>query len=104
MVEHLFKLLDQIVSKESSLENVVQALGAEMNSGFLQDEIEQVERLIVLAFGGNEGHFKHISSTDLFYKYNAYEEDEHKKELVDYIKLTISEDFTDEIEIRFIRG
>lgn len=104
MIEQLFNLLDGLAERERTIEQVLETLGGDGNRGFLLDEIDMVELMIVKAYGGNDGHYKHIDSTELFYNYEHYEGEEHKTELIDYIKLTIENDWTDEVKHTFIRA
>lgn len=104
MIDHLFHLHDCLAEKARTLDKVVEVLGGTMNLGFLEDEFDMIELLIIKAFGGNERHYKHIHSTELFYNYRCYSEEYHKEELVDYIKLTIKEDWQEEVECHFIQG
>lgn len=101
MVEKLFNLLDSLVEKERIIKNILDKLGGEQNRGFLDDEIEQLEYLIVKAIGGNEGHYNHINSIDLFYKYEYCDISDAKEELIEYIKLTIENDWTEDVGIIF---
>lgn len=104
MIEELFNLLDSLIDKQLTINNILDILGGDENESFLLSEIEKIELLIVKAFGGNEGHYTHVSSTDLFYNYEYYDVESYKKELIDYIKLTIENDWTDEVNITFING
>jgi hypothetical protein len=104
MIGTLFHLYDCLAEKERTLDKVVQVLGGDMNSGFLHDELDTLELLIVKWYGGNKGHYTHIASTELFYNYRTYVGENHKTELVDYIQLTIKENWIDEVECHFIRA
>ncbi|KKK37531.1 hypothetical protein WQ57_13925 [Mesobacillus campisalis] len=102
-IEDLFTLLDELVDNQLALNDVIKVLGGDENQGMLDEAITQVEMMIVKAFGGHEGHYRHISGTDLFYNYEWYEGEEHKTELVDYIKRTVENDWTNEIGITIVR-
>lgn len=104
LIYNLFSLLDGLAEKETGINNVIEFLGGDGNRGFLLDQIEQVERMIVTAYGGDEGHYRHINSTELFYNYVTYDGEEHYEELIEYIKLTIENDWTDEVEHTLIRA
>jgi hypothetical protein len=103
MVEELFALLDALVEKEEKTDNIVELLGGTGNDGYLLDEMRMVQTLIVKAFGGNEEHCNHLFSTDLFYEYRDNRSEENKKELIDYIELTIENDWTEEVGSSIIR-
>ncbi|MEB1806022.1 MAG: hypothetical protein LPK26_01765 [Bacillaceae bacterium] len=104
MVEELFELLDSLIEKQSTVNNILETLGGSENDSFLRDEIQKTELLIVKAFGGNEGHYTHIDSTDMFYNYEYYEIAGTKGGLIDYIKLTIENDWTEEVSMIIING
>lgn len=87
MVEELFRLLDDLLEKEKAIEAVIKVFGGDGNWGFLTDQIHYLEKMIVRAYGGNEDHYKHISSTELFWEYQ--DKQIPRSELVDYIELTI---------------
>ncbi|MCT1389892.1 hypothetical protein M4D76_16470 [Peribacillus frigoritolerans] len=96
MLGHLFALLDSLAERQQKLNNVVEILGGEENHGFLSEQIKMVELMIVKAFGGNEGHYEHISSTPYFYNYEYYKHHEgNKAELIGYIEETIENDWTE---------
>ena len=98
MAQHLFVLLDSLAERQKTLNNVLEILGGEENEnhGFLSEQIKMVELMIVKAFGGNEGHYEHISSTPYFYNYEYYKHHEgNKAELIGYIGETIENDWTD---------
>jgi len=82
----------------------LETLGGAEDNNFLNEEITKIEFLSVKAFGGNEGHFTHIESTDLFYNYEYREIPEAKEELIEYIKSTIENDWTHEVGMIFVRG
>lgn len=99
MSEQLFLLLDSLVDRENEIKGILEVLGGEENAGFLNAEIVMAERMIVQAYGGNDGHYAHVASSNLFCNYESRKTDEAKKELIDYIKLTIDNDWTDEVEM-----
>lgn len=101
MIEELFRLLDSLMERQFTINNVLEILGGEEDNNFLDEEVKKIELLIVKAFGGNEGHFTHIDSTDLFYHYKYEARAGAKEELIDYIKLTIENNWTDEVSINF---
>ncbi|WOI40126.1 hypothetical protein [Bacillus altitudinis] len=103
-IESLFRLLDELVDKQLALNGVIKVLGADENHGMLDEAIKQIEMMIVKAFGGNEGHYRHISGTDLFYNYEWYEDEDYKKNLVNYIKRTVENDWTNEIAMTIVRA
>lgn len=64
-----------------------------------------IELMIVQSMGGNEGHYAHIDSTELFYDYENYKHHEgNKAELISYIEETIENDWQDEVKTTFIRA
>lgn len=107
MVEELFELFDSLVERQRIIDNILKKLGGHLNEDFLFDEVQKVELLIVKALGGNEGHYAHIDSTELFYTYKncdkAVAADE-KNELIDYIKLTIENGWTEDVGSIFRRA
>lgn len=101
MVEELFRLLDSLMERQFTINKVLEAFGGTEDNDFLNDEVKKIEFLIVKGLGGNEGHFTHIDSTDLFYHYEYEARAGAKEELIDYIKLTIENNWTDEVGITF---
>ncbi|WP_100012302.1 hypothetical protein [Lentibacillus sediminis] len=101
-IQPLFNLLDELVYKQLDLNRVTEVLGADENHYLLNEAIVQVELLIVKAYGGNEEHYRHISSTELFHNYEWYAGEEHRKELVEYIKLTVENNWTNEVGITIL--
>ncbi|MDA1675406.1 hypothetical protein [Bacillus cereus group sp. TH152-1LC] len=103
-IDSLFELLDELVNKQIGLNVIIKALGADENHGMLDEAIERVEIMIVEAFGGTEEHYRHIEGTELFYNYKWHEGEDLKKDLVDYIKHTIENDWTNEIGVAIVRA
>lgn len=104
MVEELFELFDSLVERQLIIDNILEKLGGHLNEDFLFNEVQKVELLIVKALGGNEGHYAHIDSTELFYAYKRCDKADaadEKNELIDYIKLTIENDWTENVGIIF---
>lgn len=98
MTEQLFDLLDSLAERQRTLNNVLEVLGGEENDfyGFLEKQIKMVELMIVKSYGGNEGHYEHISSTPYFYNYESYPEMKgNKVDLTGYIQDTIENDWTE---------
>lgn len=105
MTEQLFDLLDSLMEIQLKINDVLEVLGGEENQSFLSKQISMVELMIVKSFGGNEGHFEHINSTELFYNYEYYKHHEgNKAELIAYIEKTIKNDWTDEVTMTIVRG
>lgn len=71
---------------------------------FLGEAIKKVELAIVKSMGGNKGHYAHISSTDKFYDYEWKDYANAKQELLEYIALTIENNWTNEVGIIVTHG
>ncbi|PGP20958.1 hypothetical protein COA01_15575 [Bacillus cereus] len=104
LIQSLFELLDELANKQIGLNVIIKALGADENHGMLDEAIEQVELMIVKAFGGTEEHYRHIEGTELFYNYKWHEGENLKKDLVDYIERTIENNWTNEIGMTIERA
>lgn len=103
-IQSLFELLDELADKQLGLNVIIKALGADENHGMLDEAIGQVELMIVKAFGGTEEHYRHIEGTELFYNYKWYDGEELKEELVDYIKRTIENNWTNEVGVAIVKA
>jgi hypothetical protein len=105
MTEELFELLDSLTERQIKLNDVLEVLGATVDESFLTEQIKMIELMIVKSMGGNEGHYAHISSTDLFYNYEYYKHHEgNKAELIGYIEDTIENNWQEEVQVTFRRA
>jgi hypothetical protein len=91
----LFNLLDSLIRKQVKLDAIIEVLGGTPDLDFLNEDIKKVELMIVEAFGGNVGHYRHIVFTSKFDNYRLNEE--NREELMDYIGLTIENNWTEKI-------
>jgi hypothetical protein len=105
MTEQLFNLLDSLMEKQFKINDVLDILGGTVDEYFLTKEIKMIELMIVKSMGGNEGHYNHIDTTELFYNFENSKNDEgNKAELIAYIEETIENDWQDEEEVTFRRA
>lgn len=102
MIEKLFDLYDELNKKEKKIVSVLEILGGEENSGFLESELGSLEQLIVISLGGNIGHFKYINSTFLFNEYQGG--NETRENVIIQIKEVIENDWTGEIPMEITLG
>src|SRR5213080_4357086 len=105
MTEQLFNLLDSLMEKQVKLNDVLEVLGGIVDEYFLMEQIKMIELMIVKSMGGNEGHYNHIDTTELFYNYENHKQHEgNKAELIAFIEETIENDWQDEVQVTFRRA
>jgi hypothetical protein len=99
LFNHLADLLVKAHQKDEQFVNSLKALGAEIDSGLLEEFKDDLELSLVLAAGGTEGHFEYVSSGDTFYDFQRG--NITKEQLVNEIQEAIENDFTGEIPMFF---
>ncbi|MED3852115.1 hypothetical protein P4607_12185 [Priestia megaterium] len=95
MVEKLLNLLDDLEAKDHQILDAIHALNVE-SDGFLTEESEQVERLIVYVLGGNDKHFEYIQDSGVFMDYANKETS--RSELISTIRQAIENDWKGPIQ------
>lgn len=68
MVEKLLDLLDSLEAKDNKILDALHALNVQ-GEGFLMEEAEQVEKLIVHVLGGDPEHYEYIREDGVFMDY-----------------------------------
>lgn len=102
LFSHLADLLVKAHQKDEQFVKALSSLGAEIDSGILEEIKDNLELPLVLALGGTEKHYDLLSNGELFYYFRSGKIS--KQELLENIQHAITNNQTENIQTTFIRA